>query len=44
MYSIFAPEQGLLNLDWLRQNLGIVPADKRHTQGRNNSDGTWKAG
>lgn len=44
MHSIFALEQGLLNLDWMRQTLGNVPANQTHTQVRNNSDGTWKAG
>lgn len=42
MHSNFAPQQGLLNLDWMKQNLGNVPTDKRYTQGRNNSNGVWK--
>lgn len=44
MHRDFAPQQGLLNLDWMKQNLGNVPAYKRHTQGRNNSNKIWKAG
>lgn len=44
MHSIFAPQQGRLTLDWMKQNLRNVRANKTHTQVRNTSDGTWKAG